>query len=155
MAANKHSSQRMRIHEALNTPGTKSLSFESANLTDWIRLRASFGIAPSNVERATLSFETRDCQRACAGCCGWLQAVPGKKGRTSRNTKSPLLQRAGEHLLKCWPRSGDVHVPVEQRTVAHVRSRSAAWQPSFRTWADVHCLVVAGVPASNYSDMQD
>jgi len=57
----------LRIHEALNTPGTKSLSFESANLTDWdSRFVASFGIAPSNVERATLSFEDEDCQRACA-----------------------------------------------------------------------------------------
>jgi len=91
----------LRVHEALNTPGTKSLSFESASLTDWdSRFVAFIRNCAEQCRTRDVEFRDEGLPEGVRRLLRLAQAVPERKDARHVTTKGPLLQRMGEHLLK-------------------------------------------------------
>lgn len=97
------------VREALNAPGTKSLSFESASLTGWDSRFVAFIRNCAELCRARqVEFRDEGLPEGVRRLLRLAQAVAERKDARHVTTKSRLLHRTGEHLLKGWAGAGEM-----------------------------------------------
>src|SRR5437773_1719802 len=93
----------LRVHEALSTPGAKSLSFESTNLSGWDSRFVAFIRSCSELCRSRqIEFRDGGLPEGVRRLLRLAEAVPEKKDAHHAAVKSRLLQRMGERALQGW-----------------------------------------------------
>jgi phospholipid/cholesterol/gamma-HCH transport system permease protein len=127
------------VRNALDeTPGAKSLSFDSAGLTGWdSRLIAFIRNCAVLCRERKVAFRDAGLPEGARGLLRLAQAVPEKPGQPA-GTSAPFLQKAGDMAIKIWAGTVGLYTFLGESLVALVNL--VRGRASFR-WSDTFLIM--------------